>query len=243
MPPTAWSGLETALGLALELVHRGVISPARMVELMSLNPARSCCDSTAGTLAECARADITVIDPNLEWTVDPAKFLSKSRNSPFAGQRVEGQGDADDRRGRDRLRRQTGRAQNERTARSDTGAGRRPHLSRPGLRRGRRDRRRSRVQHRDDRLPGGADRSVVQGADRLHDLPGDRQRRNQRRRRGVGARYVEGFMVKEYRSRPSNWRSEMSLGEYLERAGVAESRASTRARWCATSAPTARRRR
>jgi dihydroorotase len=82
-------GLETALGLALELVHRGVIGPARMVEMMSLKSAQLL-RIDGGTLDEGARADITLIDPNMEWTVDPAKFISKSRNSPFAGRRLKG---------------------------------------------------------------------------------------------------------------------------------------------------------
>ena len=82
-------GLETALGLALQLVHRSLIQPARLVEMMSLNPA-ALLRTEAGTLAEGAVADITVIDPNLEWTVEPEKFLSKSRNTPFAGMRLKG---------------------------------------------------------------------------------------------------------------------------------------------------------
>ncbi|HVB78594.1 MAG TPA: dihydroorotase [Candidatus Binataceae bacterium] len=82
-------GLETALGLALELVHRGVIGPARMVEMMSLNGARLL-RMDGGTLEEGARADMTLIDPNMEWTVDPTKFISKSRNTPFAGRRLKG---------------------------------------------------------------------------------------------------------------------------------------------------------
>jgi dihydroorotase len=82
-------GLETALGLALELVHRGVIGPGRLIEMMSLGPARLL-RLESGTLEEGAPADITLIDPNLEWTVDPAKFLSKSRNTPFAGRRLKG---------------------------------------------------------------------------------------------------------------------------------------------------------
>jgi dihydroorotase len=82
-------GLETALGLALELVHRGVISPARMVEMMSLKGAQLL-RIDGGTLEEGMRADITLIDPIMEWKVDPAKFISKSRNSPFAGRRLKG---------------------------------------------------------------------------------------------------------------------------------------------------------
>jgi dihydroorotase len=82
-------GLETALGLMLELVHRGVVGPTRMVEIMSLKSAQLL-RIDGGTLEEGARADITLIDPNMEWTVDPAKFISKSRNSPFAGRRLKG---------------------------------------------------------------------------------------------------------------------------------------------------------
>jgi dihydroorotase len=82
-------GLETALGLVLELVHRGVIGPARMVEMMSLKSAQLL-RIDGGTLEEGGRADITLIDPNVEWTVDPAKFISKSHNSPFAGRQLKG---------------------------------------------------------------------------------------------------------------------------------------------------------
>jgi dihydroorotase len=82
-------GLETALGLALELVHRGVLVAARMVEMMSLKSAHLL-RIDGGTLEEGARGDITLIDPNMEWIVDPAKFISKSRNSPFAGRRLKG---------------------------------------------------------------------------------------------------------------------------------------------------------
>jgi dihydroorotase len=82
-------GLETSLGLAMGLVHRSLIQPARLVQMMSLNPA-TLLRSEAGTLAEGVVADITVIDPNLEWTVVPEKFLSKSRNTPFAGTRLKG---------------------------------------------------------------------------------------------------------------------------------------------------------
>ncbi len=82
-------GLETALGLALQLVHRSLIEPARLVQMMSVNPA-ALLRLEAGTLAEGAVADITVIDPNLEWTVASERFLSKSRNTPFAGMRLKG---------------------------------------------------------------------------------------------------------------------------------------------------------
>jgi dihydroorotase len=82
-------GLETSLGLTLGLVHRSLISASRLVEMMSLNPA-ALLRLDAGTLGVGAIADITVIDPDVEWTVTPEKFLSKSRNTPFGGMRLKG---------------------------------------------------------------------------------------------------------------------------------------------------------
>ena len=83
-------GLETAVGLGLSLVHRGIITPARMVEMMAANPARLLRLNRQGCLAPGAPADITIIDPNLEWTVNPDLFKSKSRNTPFAGMKLKG---------------------------------------------------------------------------------------------------------------------------------------------------------
>ena len=82
-------GLETSLGLALDLVRRGIISVARMVQMMTTNPARLL-RLDRGALAIGDTADITVIDPDVEWTVAPEKFLSKSRNTPFLGARLHG---------------------------------------------------------------------------------------------------------------------------------------------------------
>jgi dihydroorotase len=82
-------GLETSLGLTLGLVHRSLIDASRLVEMMSLNPA-ALLRLDAGSLGIGGVADITVIDPDLEWTVMPEKFLSKSRNTPFAGMRLKG---------------------------------------------------------------------------------------------------------------------------------------------------------
>ncbi len=82
-------GLETSLGLAIGLVHKKIISPRRMVEMMCASPARLL-RLEAGALTRGIAADVTVIDPDLEWTVEPAKFLSKSRNTPFAGLRLRG---------------------------------------------------------------------------------------------------------------------------------------------------------
>ena len=83
-------GLETALGLALSLVHRGIINAARMVEMMAVNPARLLRLSENGSLAAGSPADITIIDPNCEWIVEPDMFSSISRNTSFAGMRLKG---------------------------------------------------------------------------------------------------------------------------------------------------------
>jgi dihydroorotase len=88
--PFGLVGLETALGLAVtELVEGGVITLPELVERMSTAPARAF-NLPAGTLAEGAPADITVFDPAEEWTVDPARFVSKSANTPFAGLTLRG---------------------------------------------------------------------------------------------------------------------------------------------------------
>jgi len=88
--PFGLVGLETALGLAItELVDGGVMGVAGVVERMSTAPARAF-RLAAGTLAEGAPADVTVFDPAEEWVVDPTAFVSKSRNTPFAGRRLRG---------------------------------------------------------------------------------------------------------------------------------------------------------
>jgi len=86
-------GLDCALPLyAKALVEDGVVGWPRMIELMTRTPARLCgLDAQGlGSLAEGAPGDVTVIDPNLEWTIDASRFASKSRNSPFDGWRVRG---------------------------------------------------------------------------------------------------------------------------------------------------------
>lgn len=88
-------GLECALPLyAKALVEDGVIGWPRLVELMTLAPARlaGLTDGARGigTLAPEGAADITVIDPTLEWTIDAGAFRSRSRNCPFDGWRVRG---------------------------------------------------------------------------------------------------------------------------------------------------------
>lgn len=83
-------GLETSVGLTItELVKTGILTPMQMVEKMSFNPAKIL-HSKAGTLKEGRAADIAIIDPDAEWTVNPEKFRSKGKNTPFAGRKLKG---------------------------------------------------------------------------------------------------------------------------------------------------------
>jgi dihydroorotase len=83
-------GLETALGLALErLYHSGKIGLMRLVELFSTSPSRVF-NLRRGTLIAGAVADITIFDPDASVTVDPGRFRSKSRNTPFSGWQLRG---------------------------------------------------------------------------------------------------------------------------------------------------------
>lgn len=82
-------GLETALGLVLGLVEEGVIGLGDAVKAMTVNPARAM-GLGCGTLAEGSPADITLIDLERSWIVDPAAFRSKSRNTPFGGRKMKG---------------------------------------------------------------------------------------------------------------------------------------------------------
>ena len=88
--PFGITGLETAIGLAFDLVHRGVISLERMVEMCSTNPARVFGLKDRGALIPGAHADVTILDPQLEWVFDVKKSKSKSRNTPFDGRTMQG---------------------------------------------------------------------------------------------------------------------------------------------------------
>jgi dihydroorotase len=83
-------GLETALGVVLTgLVGEGVIDLVRVVELMSTRPAQVF-GLPRGTLKKGSEADVTVFDPEAEWTVDPKKFRTKGRNTPWTGRTLRG---------------------------------------------------------------------------------------------------------------------------------------------------------
>jgi dihydroorotase len=83
-------GLETSVGLAMDLVKKGVISLERLVELFTTNPARTLKFDDRGTFRNGVRADVTIIDPENAWTYDVSASKSKSRNTPFSGRRMTG---------------------------------------------------------------------------------------------------------------------------------------------------------
>lgn len=82
-------GLETSLPLSLNLVETGVISISTLVEKMSRNPANFL--GIDNRLIPGNIADITVIDPDSFLVIDPDTFVSKGRNTPFAGMEVKGE--------------------------------------------------------------------------------------------------------------------------------------------------------
>ncbi|MDQ3856520.1 MAG: dihydroorotase [Chloroflexota bacterium] len=83
------SGLETALGLLLHLVHRGDLALERLVSLLTLGPSRTFGLSADG-IREGAAARLTLFDPELEWIVDGEQLLSKGKNTPLHGHRLRG---------------------------------------------------------------------------------------------------------------------------------------------------------
>jgi len=88
--PFGITGLETAVSLCFDrLVHKGVVSLPRLVELLSVNPARIL-RVPGGSLAEGAPADVTILAPDLAVTVVAATMKSKSKNTPFDGWQLRG---------------------------------------------------------------------------------------------------------------------------------------------------------
>jgi dihydroorotase len=82
--PNGITGLETALGLALRVLHKGHgMSISRVIELMSAQPAGIVSLDGRGSLSADSFADVVVFDPTAEWSFDVAKTRSKSRNTPF----------------------------------------------------------------------------------------------------------------------------------------------------------------
>jgi dihydroorotase len=86
-------GLETLLPISIRsLIDPGVLTWPQLIEKLTINPARIL-GIDRGTLRAGVVADVTIIDPNAEWTIDPTQFRSKSRNCPFASWPVRGRAD------------------------------------------------------------------------------------------------------------------------------------------------------
>jgi dihydroorotase len=86
------SGLETALGSLMSLVHEGQLDITTLVSKLTFEPARIIGSNHGGlgTLEPGCRADITIFDPDKEWTVDSQSFISKGKNTPFDGYQFKG---------------------------------------------------------------------------------------------------------------------------------------------------------
>jgi dihydroorotase len=88
--PNGVIGLETLLPVCVvALIEPGHLTWPQLIEKLTVSPARVL-GIDRGTLKPGAVADVTVIDPAAEWTIDPSRFRSKSRNCPFAGWKVRG---------------------------------------------------------------------------------------------------------------------------------------------------------
>lgn len=89
--PCGMVGLETAVGLTVTgLVGSKVLSWSQMAEKMSAMPAKIMGLKSKGAITEGLDGDVTIIDPDAQWTVSEADFVSKSTNSPFIGRKLTG---------------------------------------------------------------------------------------------------------------------------------------------------------
>jgi dihydroorotase len=88
------SGLETALALCMTPVHSGRLALPTLIEKLTVRPVRTLgldrWVEGIGTLSLGAPGDVTVIDPEAEWTVEPERFASKGKNTPLAGRTLRG---------------------------------------------------------------------------------------------------------------------------------------------------------
>ncbi|APV44745.1 dihydroorotase [Dehalogenimonas formicexedens] len=92
LAPFGISGLETAFGSLMKLVHSGKMPLPLIVEKLTAGPARVLGNGfeTAGSLKVGNPADLVISDPAAEWIVETAKFASKGKNSPLAGEKLKG---------------------------------------------------------------------------------------------------------------------------------------------------------
>ena len=90
--PFGISGLETAMGSLMSLVHSGELALATLIAKLTAEPAKIIGSrfGSLGTLKVGTLADINIFDPNMEWVVDPQAFASKGRNTPLAGSVLKG---------------------------------------------------------------------------------------------------------------------------------------------------------
>jgi dihydroorotase len=84
LAPSGISGFETSIGLSMKLVDAGVLTLDRLIEKMAVNPARIA-GLKKGNLKQGADADLVILDTRAEYTVAPARFKSKGKNTPFEG--------------------------------------------------------------------------------------------------------------------------------------------------------------
>jgi len=84
------SGLETALGSLMELVHQGKLDLVTLISKLTCEPASFLRRDDLGTLRPGAPADVTIFDPKQEWMVRPEEFASKGKNTPLAGSVLKG---------------------------------------------------------------------------------------------------------------------------------------------------------
>lgn len=88
--PNGIIGLETLIPICVKaLIEPGHLTWPQLIEKLTINPARVL-GISKGTLKPGADADVTILDPKREWTIDPAQFKSKSRNTPYGGWKVRG---------------------------------------------------------------------------------------------------------------------------------------------------------
>ncbi|MFC2071129.1 dihydroorotase [Chloroflexota bacterium] len=92
LAPFGISGLETALGSLMSLVHEGQITLTTLISKLTCEPAKIIGDryGKLGTLAIGAPAEATIFDPSLDWVVDTKTFASKGKNTPLAGSVLKG---------------------------------------------------------------------------------------------------------------------------------------------------------
>ena len=88
--PSGFPGLETAFGVLNRLVRRGELDMAQVVRELTSKPARRFGLNGKGSIAFRMDADLTIVDPDIKWKVNPSQFYSKSKFSPFNGYELQG---------------------------------------------------------------------------------------------------------------------------------------------------------